>query len=159
MSPLAQNLTQDHVIITKLDQPNRYDFSMHCACGFQHHGFLNPDKSRGDEIEDMRASARTHLINRHGVPATDVDKFFEIAPFTHVGGVSHDILKTQIAIHKEKAKAATAEKPLIHVAAPSGVPTAIVAPNKEPSKATPPVTPTANPAVPAKPVQTGGVTK
>jgi hypothetical protein len=82
-----------HVIIHPLEQPHRFDYALQCACGFQHHGFANPNSTKGDAIEDMREAAKSHLRNRHSVPVNKVGEHFIVLGEAHPGGLSHDMLK------------------------------------------------------------------
>lgn len=105
--PLPTHIEKAQVIITKLQQPHRFDYAMQCACGFQHHGFA---AQGADPAADMEAAAAAHLIQKHGVAPVEASDFIEVTPFTTVGGASHDQLKAALALHAENPKAASPVK-------------------------------------------------
>lgn len=108
---LSSQLQNAHVIIHRLEQPHRFDYAAHCACGFQHHGFASP-AHKGGEVADMVDFAAQHLTAKHAIPAAKVNDFIEVAPFTHSGGLGHFMLKQMLAVRKENdAKAAKEAKP------------------------------------------------
>lgn len=99
---LASQRQNAHVIVTKLDQPHRFDYVLNCKCGFQSHGYKNEDKSIGEEHELAVQAARQHLVNRHSVKASETPGLVEVLPTTHVGGLAYDQLSVLLSQLKAK---------------------------------------------------------